>query len=553
MSPLDGAAGGPGRIENNNKQSSSSNSSATSSNKKIKQSERITNGILTQKFHEYGGFLAEAVIVGGKPYFAVASPTVENPEEVSIVLQESILLTENTELKPFDLEAYMNKPYVFRSKEEFDKFVSDTRNENLDTLYKKIKSIWKKYIDSDDFHIAICSADTIYTYFQDKLGLTHYLFFVGGNTSGKSNNLTVFHFLAYRNMTSSDMTAANIYQFLGSREEGVGTICEDEADDIDEDLDKMRIYKNGYTTGRPVLRTDTSYGRKQFKFNTFCFKAFAAEKLPDSVRAKGFNERIIELPCVYGFPQYDISEVINDAGEEEYVGLVNELSIARRILLVYRLLHFRDKIPDIKLNIENREKQLFKPVIRSFQKTETLKELLPAISQCVSQKRIKNANTLHAFLYKLVRDLITKQNTTELESTLIWKTICDLLPGNLIPNKPMSYKSTEFGTISQKGIIETLIQIFGAKPSHNRREKRRLIFDMDKLQRLGRIYDLSIDIRVGASVTDETDVTHIGLDRHIYKSSAEPKSNTNIDNTSNPNITKNKDCEKVTPVRGYKD
>jgi hypothetical protein len=38
----------------------------------------------------------------------------------------------------------------------------------------------------------------------------------------------------------------------------------------------------------PVLRTDTSFGRKQFKFNTSCFKACAAEKLPDAIKAKGF-------------------------------------------------------------------------------------------------------------------------------------------------------------------------------------------------------------------------------------------------------------------------
>ena len=45
------------------------------------------------------------------------------------------------------------------------------------------------------FILNMCTADTIYTYFQDKIGLTHYFsFFVGNNASGKSNNLTVFHF-----------------------------------------------------------------------------------------------------------------------------------------------------------------------------------------------------------------------------------------------------------------------------------------------------------------------------------------------------------------------
>lgn len=98
--------------------------------------------------------------------------------------------------------------------------------DTLDSLYRQVKSIWKKYVDADDFHLSICAADTIFSYFQDKIGLTHYLFFVGNPASGKSNNLTVFQHLAYRNMTSSDMSHSNIYQFLGSMDEGVGTLCE---------------------------------------------------------------------------------------------------------------------------------------------------------------------------------------------------------------------------------------------------------------------------------------------------------------------------------------
>jgi hypothetical protein len=71
----------------------------------------------------------------------------------------------------------------------------------------------------------------------------------------------------------------NISQFLGSEEEGQGTLCEDEADRIDEDRQKMAIYKNGYITGFPVARTDTSFGRKQLKLNTFCFKSFPLIRL----------------------------------------------------------------------------------------------------------------------------------------------------------------------------------------------------------------------------------------------------------------------------------
>lgn len=304
-------------------------------------------------------------------------------------------------------------------------------------------------------------------------------------------------------------------------EEGQGTICEDEADNIDEDTEKMRIDKNGYTTGYPVLRTDTSSGRKQQRYNTFCFKAFAAEKTPDSVRAKGFNQRIVELPCVYGFPEYDISEVINPAGEQKYEELLNELNDTRNLLLVYRLLHFKDKIPDIRLNIENREKQLFKPLIRVFQHTDALKELLPILSKYVRQKRENNANSLHAYLYKIVKDLIEAQKATEIESSLIWSTIKESLQGDRIPSRPQSFQSIEFGTLSQKEIVKILKDAFGAKKFNRHGESRKLVFDKSKLEKMGKIYDLKIDIEVKEeeeeSAASGTHGTHTDLDKQAQE------------------------------------
>jgi hypothetical protein len=52
---------------------------------------------------------------------------------------------------------------------------------------------------------------------------------------------------------STDVTAANIYKYLGSLQEGIGTLWKDEADNIDINTDKMRIYKNGYASGFPVF------------------------------------------------------------------------------------------------------------------------------------------------------------------------------------------------------------------------------------------------------------------------------------------------------------
>ena len=105
-----------------------------------------------------GSLIAEAVVVADIPFFAVA----RNKYHVTnITLDESIEVTNNkTEYKPFDIQAYLNKPYTFKSRKEFDDTIEKAKHETLDTLYKKVKKVWSKYIDADDFHLSICAADT---------------------------------------------------------------------------------------------------------------------------------------------------------------------------------------------------------------------------------------------------------------------------------------------------------------------------------------------------------------------------------------------------------
>jgi hypothetical protein len=257
--------------------------------------------------------------------------------------------------------------------------------------------------------------------------------------------------------------------------------------------------------------------RTQNKYLTFCFKAFAAERLPDSLKAKGFNQRIIELICRDGAPKYDISEVVTTAGDEGFQYLLDELNATHNLLLAYRLLHFHDMIPNIKLNISNREKQLFKPIIRVFQNTRALKELLPVISEFVSRRRSKNTNTLDARLYEIVTEL-TNKNGLELESSLIWNTIKDTLQGEPIANKPMSCETLEFGTLSQKRITETLEQQFGARRSKHKGSGNKLIFNQDLLRRLERKYSIQVDVQV--TTIDKESKNKSGEDGEVWGGSS---------------------------------
>jgi hypothetical protein len=476
-----------------------------------------------QKYSISETVLAEAIIIGQKAFFAVSDFT--NHEELGITLQKEIRLDDDrkTVLKPLDLVAYINKPYRFESKEEFWGYIEKAKCQTLDSLYASVEAIFRKYVDADILNITICSADTIFTHKQDRVGTTHYLFFVGDNESGKSAYLTILEYLAYRNICSIGITYANIYQFLGSRDEGVGTISEDEADNIDKDTEKMRLYKSGYTKGKVVPKTDTTYGRTQYKFNAYCFKAFAAERLPDPQIAKGFLQRIVELKCVAGFPDYDISEAVDPGDDEELQALLDELVELRILIFCYcRLLHYKDRIPNIKLNIRNREKQLFKPVLRVFYGTKTFNILLPVISNFVTQKRQAKVDSYHSFLFQLIKKMIIQHNSAILQSKDIWEAFKEEVDWKPVPNKPQSIDTVEFGEKSQKELNQTLQDVFGAKPPKRHGKARSLAFDTYILDKMSRVYDVDVDIQV-----QEGDVkggtlgtlgSHVGLTQYLFGS-----------------------------------
>jgi hypothetical protein len=313
--------------------------------------------------------LAEAVLIAGRPKFLV---TKRNCDSVSI---QSSISVDGRILRPLSTKAYLSKPYSFSSEQEISEYENEAKNKTLGDLYTLVKSASQQFIVGDNNHISFLAADITYTHYQDRLKLTHYPFFVGKPGSGKSNNLTLIQYLGYRTFMSTDMTPANIYQFLGTEDEAMGTLCIDEANSIDKNNKLMEILKTGYTTGGKVVRTDTSAGRVQYVYFTFCYKAFAGERLPDSVTANGFNERLVPIKCYDGIPKYDIMEVISPAGEQEFEQLLEQIEHMRNLLFIHRLIHRFEPIPAVKIALRGREKQLFGSLIRMYYSENVWPEL----------------------------------------------------------------------------------------------------------------------------------------------------------------------------------
>jgi hypothetical protein len=338
-------------------------------------------------------FLAEAVLIAGKPKFLVGK---RNGDRVSI---QNSISADGKILKPLRREAYLSKPYSFSSEQEVLEYLNEAKRFMLRDIYNLVKPICELFIVADSHHISLLTADITYTHYQDRLKLTHYLFFVGKPGSGKSNNLTLIQLLGYRTFMSTDMTSANIYQFLGSQEEAIGTLCIDEANSIDENKKIMEILKTGYVTGGRVVRTDTNNGRVQNAYYTFGYKAFAGERLPDSIVANGFNERLVPMNCYDGNPKYDIAEIISPAGEQEYQELFDGIEHTRNLLFIHRLIHWFEPIPAVKTKLSGREKQLFISLIRMYYNESVWPEIKSVISHYIFKRRKAIGYTARIFVW----------------------------------------------------------------------------------------------------------------------------------------------------------
>lgn len=506
--------------------------------------------------YSQGILLAESILLNNIPKFI----QIINGE---IVISDKISLPD-IDLVPPQRTEYLSKEYDFGSIDEIKYYIELAKKETLTSLHKKVKTIWKKYIDIDEDFINLCSADTIFSYFQDKMGMTHYLLITGDNNSGKSNILLLFSILGYRPLYDTSITPANIYNFCGSLEEGQGIIIEDEIDDIDNNEEKKRLYKIGYRSGSKVTRMydnnsiligNRRKSTRQQGFFTYCFKVFASEKIPDKIKSKGFIERLIILKTIPGDPKYDISEVINDAGDEKLKECYQELIQIRKLLLMFRLLHHTDSFPDIKLNIKNRYKQLTKPLLRLFQKTQVVNEIIESLSKYLVEKNEEKIDSFESMLLSVVIDLVAKFDLI-LYNDQIWDEIKNRYPKGEIQGKSHSWFIEGYGSISKTKITNICETKFGAKQHRDKENGRGLIFSQEKLNKLSVNYSAIEGIKILESHHGHEGDTYDGDD--TYREDME-ENNTNdfidndieiskLDSNIQGNSIENNNIEQNTPI-----
>ena len=80
--------------------------------------------------------------------------------------------------------------------------------------------------------------------------------------------------------------------------------------------------------------------------------------MPNLRDARGVLDRSFSFTTYKGRPKYDIKETLEPQGNLARQERLDVLNDFRKLMLIYRLIHFTDPIPDINVDVEGREKEL---------------------------------------------------------------------------------------------------------------------------------------------------------------------------------------------------
>jgi hypothetical protein len=440
------------------------------------------------------GDLHEAVIMNGKPFFITfTNGKIELVEQIE----------ENTRiLRPPEKEEYPYKPYEFESLQELQQFISKALDISKDELYTNSKSIFTKYVDQDEYVINLLTMDSIWTYFQDLFPATHYIECIGTNDVGKSTIGYTFEYTGYRVIKATSISGANYYRMLGSIEAGQCVIIEDEGDNISEDPDKIRILKNGYEyTGKVPKINMNSYDQKQIWYKPYCFKMILAEKSLSRSKAKGLVDRTFSLHCRPGSVKYSIKEVITENINKDPLlqKLYDELTNFRKLMLCYRLINYRNALPNIETGLKNRYNELCKPLLQFFYGTNASNEITQTLQLFINQRKDRIKNSIEVIVYPIIEHAVSEFGNI-ISAREIWELITGSLEGYFDTDregnktKPTLFHSEDHGDLYMKTMTSMICDKFGAKLMHGNRGNV-LVFDREYLVKIGKAYDQSEGIQ----------------------------------------------------------
>jgi hypothetical protein len=485
---------------------------------------------LTFKYSQMGkGDLHEAILVNGLPFFTKYNYDSRQLELINKIKENSRIL------RPPEREEYPYTPYEFESSEELAFFLNKAKQiTSLDELFTKAKSFFSQYIDQDNHIIVLLTADSIATHFQDLFPVIHYSEGVGTNDVGKSSIGYTFEYTGYRVVKGTAISGANYYRVLGSIEPGQCVIIEDEGDNISEDTDKVKILKSGYEYNGKVPKINmNSRNQDQKWFKTFGYKMILAEKSLKEYKVQGLVDRTFTFSCRPGKVKYSIKEVVSENINKspKLQKLYDDLLDYRKLMLCYRLIHYKDLLPEIETGLKNRDNELCKSLLQLFYGTKALQEIIKTLEVFIGQRKTRKGNSLEAVLYPIIKkyvfanvglnyetntysDLKEKKTVVKVPFYEIWDYIKQGgIDGQYDEKKSKyAYETVDYGSLYLNSLPTIISNKFTAQVK-KQDYGRALIFDVEKLERFENLYSSSqlkednvkIEVKLLVSTTENYD------------------------------------------------
>ena len=409
-------------------------------------------------------------------------------------------------LYPADnIDSQNPRPFIFASPEELQMYIELAKCETFDSQYQQVKLELQKYVNIDEHYLVVIAADIIFSYFQDKFSTVHYDVFVGDNGSGKNSALLAIRRLGYRVFYILSASAANYFTFYADIEECQGTIAEDEVGDLDRDVQKQKILKSGYTSGGTVPKIDFVNGkRSQVPYHVYGMKWIVMEELPDSRKTRGIFDRSFIFKFIVGHVDHNIKDIIRYAGEPRFKPLNDTLIHTHKLLFAFRLIYHSDVVPDIEINLENRNAELTKPLLRLFLSRNdapiAVDEIRLALSKFIAEKNELKSNSIESKMYQAIINLIKEDPISKIEyeftNEQIWEEFKHVLNGIDIYKE--SVYSTDLGKVTHKQITGLYKSKFKAEPyqTSGNDSRRGLRFRKEVLERIGMQYTSEDEIKI---------------------------------------------------------
>ena len=127
--------------------------------------------------------------------------------------------------------------------------------------------------------------------------------------------------------------------------------------------------------------------------------------------------------------------------------LLKEIEDFRKLLLIYRLIHFKDSIPDLDIGVEGRDKELVKHLIQLFYGSNSLNQLIDSLQKFLDLKNGKKESSIDYVLLLPIISSLIKKNGPRILFRTFWNSLKENIPGKEDEKKPNEYHTEDYGTL----------------------------------------------------------------------------------------------------------